>query len=199
MQTYNEFNIILILYCLMHFTDFVNDPGMRNTWGGVYITVLLIFTMVHFIFIGIDTCHNYKLRIKQFWMHRAILIPRYKARIRYYWQLVRLKCKNCCKKKPPPEISEPEEESEEEEEEKVEEAEDLTVDPLANIPKPKGWRHMLHTEKRAWEREARAKAEREIAERGSHSHRGVAPSHNRNISLQPPPPAAASVRHATHL
>jgi len=98
-QTFNECTIIFILYCLMHFTDFVNDPGTRNSFGSLYIVVLIIFTIVHFYFICMDTCRNFKLRIMQFWMHREILIPRYKARARYYWQLARNMCKNCCKKK----------------------------------------------------------------------------------------------------
>ena len=96
MATLDEVTIMLILYCLMHFTSYVDNPYLRSDWGIAYITFLCIFTSIHMVFIISELCHSLKLRIKYAYNWRHVLKAKYTAKARDLCAKVRDKC---CKKK----------------------------------------------------------------------------------------------------
>ena len=68
--TFNECFIVLILYTLMYFTEFVKSPVIRNEWGSVYISILFIFTFIHFSFIIYESVRSSFLRMRYYWRWR---------------------------------------------------------------------------------------------------------------------------------
>ncbi len=62
-ETFNEVISTFILYLLMCFSDFVNDPVMRNQLGKVFIAIACLYAAVHFFFLFIDLFYKIKLNL----------------------------------------------------------------------------------------------------------------------------------------
>ena len=95
MAVFNECTIVLILYMLMYFTDFVIDPNWRHSFGSMYIAILFIFTCVHFAFIIYESGRSSFFRIRYYYRWRKFYYWAYRAKAMALW----LKVKDCCKKK----------------------------------------------------------------------------------------------------
>lgn len=66
MEVMNECTIIILLYGLMCFTDFVPSPETRSGIGLVYIGVTITFIGVHVIKLLLQTCFRLKLGWKRY-------------------------------------------------------------------------------------------------------------------------------------
>ena len=73
LELYNNFSIILLVYCLLLFTDFVPDALARYKIGYVMIFLTSQNIIVNLIFIGKDPIRHLFLRYK-----RHKLIKKYK-------------------------------------------------------------------------------------------------------------------------
>ena len=47
METFNECTIIILLYTMMMFSDFVGEPETRSTVGIIYIAIVCLFAGIH--------------------------------------------------------------------------------------------------------------------------------------------------------
>ena len=56
METFSEVTTILVLYTMMCFTDFVEDPLMRNKCGKIFIGVTCVYAAVHIVFLLLNLC-----------------------------------------------------------------------------------------------------------------------------------------------
>ena len=58
LETFNECTMLVLLYALMLFSDFVSNPENRSQVGIIYILVVALFGAVHlFIMLGV-MCHD---------------------------------------------------------------------------------------------------------------------------------------------
>ena len=58
MEIFNEVIGILTLYCLMLFSDYINDPAARAVCGYAFIAIVCVYAAVHIFFLFQDTCCN---------------------------------------------------------------------------------------------------------------------------------------------
>ena len=73
MAVLNEVTVICVCYCLMYFTDFVDEAELRNDFGKLYITILFLFTFTHFFFIIWETGRETVIRMRYYWNWRIYL------------------------------------------------------------------------------------------------------------------------------
>ena len=66
MEVLNECTVIVLVYFLMLFTDFVPSPETRNEIGRVYVIVNILHMGVHFVFLFLATCYKLKLLCKKY-------------------------------------------------------------------------------------------------------------------------------------
>ena len=62
----NECTMIILLYGLMCFTDFLPNPDTRSMIGLVYIGVFITNVLVHIIKLLLQTCYKMKLGCKKY-------------------------------------------------------------------------------------------------------------------------------------
>ena len=55
LATFNEVVIILFLYTMMYFSDFLTNPVWRDSFGKVYIVVLCLYIIVHLVLLCFDS------------------------------------------------------------------------------------------------------------------------------------------------
>ena len=65
-EVMNEYTIIVLLYGLMCFTDFLPSPNSRSVIGLVYIGVFITNVFVHIIKLLLQTCYKMKLGCKKY-------------------------------------------------------------------------------------------------------------------------------------
>ena len=61
----NEIAILLILYTLMCFTDFVPDALTRYDMGKVFILLVSLYLLVHISLLIFDLCRNLRLHLRK--------------------------------------------------------------------------------------------------------------------------------------
>lgn len=62
-ETFNEVISTFVLYLLMCFSDFLDDPMMRNELGKVFIGIVLVYVAVHFYFLFVDLFVKVRLNL----------------------------------------------------------------------------------------------------------------------------------------
>ena len=55
-EVFNEVTIVVLIYGLMMFTDFVDDPVTRYRIGWAYMAVNLANISFHVLYLAINTC-----------------------------------------------------------------------------------------------------------------------------------------------
>ena len=66
MEVLNECTMIVLVYFLMLFTDFVPNPETRNNIGRFYIGINILHPGIHLIFLFLETCYKLKLVCKRY-------------------------------------------------------------------------------------------------------------------------------------
>ena len=71
METFSEVTTILVLYCMMCFTDYVEDPLIRNNYcGKVFIGIVSFYAFVHIVFLMLNLCSQIKTAIRSWYYAR---------------------------------------------------------------------------------------------------------------------------------
>ena len=65
-EVLNECVMIILLYGLMCFTDFVPDEEARSKIGLIYIGINILHILVHLFFLLHSTCYRFKLVCKRY-------------------------------------------------------------------------------------------------------------------------------------
>lgn len=72
LETFNEVTSVFILYTLMLFTDYINDPIMRSSIGTIYIGIIMVFALCHLTPLFYDVIKQIYWRIKRFSIKRYV-------------------------------------------------------------------------------------------------------------------------------
>ena len=70
MELYNSFTVLLISYCLLSFTSFVQDVEARYSVGYALTALTLQNIIVNLVVIAKDPVHKAKLWLKRTWNRR---------------------------------------------------------------------------------------------------------------------------------
>ena len=65
MELFNEVTNLLLVYHMMTFTDWVDDPTMRYQIGYSVMVVVFMNMSIHFFFLILDTIRKTRLSIKK--------------------------------------------------------------------------------------------------------------------------------------
>lgn len=65
METFNECTMIVLLYTMMMFSDFVGEPEMRSFLGIWYIGIVSAFAAVHLSIMLAGMCKGFYRRYKR--------------------------------------------------------------------------------------------------------------------------------------
>ena len=72
-ETFNEFIVIILLYHLLCFSDYIEDPVTRDYLGWAYICSMGVLVLVHLFFLIVDMLKKLKIRLI-----RSYLVCRYR-------------------------------------------------------------------------------------------------------------------------
>jgi len=97
MATLNEVTILMILYMLMYFSDFLDDPTWRQDFGVTYILILCAYSAIHLFFIYWQSGRSLFIRARYAWNWRRQIWWKLKARFNACTEKIREKFR-CCNK-----------------------------------------------------------------------------------------------------